>query len=369
VNATAIPTTHRPATPLTRRLLMLVLATLTVLSVLNLAPKAAHAFAPGAPRVLGPIGWDGQALVAWSQPNPGNKPATSYKVERYLGDAAQPQKTYVVGGKVMSLVDKGLTNNTVYRYRVQAFNQDGASGWSAKEPVQAKPFEDDLDPFDGEPAAYVKRQYQDLLGRAPSPQELQAGITMLDTKLGGDLTNLLSHNPQRMGERFPVIRLYFAFFLRSPDVDGSKFWIAKRKAGTNLNSIASTFAGSNEFQTKYGNLSNQDFVQQVYVNVFERQPDADGLAYWTNQLDTHKKSRGQVMVGFSESNEYAGNGEGSLGKSTGRVEASDVWLAIMKEKPSNEALATYYASHIQHGGTQGTLAMLLMPTNGYPKFG
>jgi hypothetical protein len=134
----------------------------------------------------------------------------------------------------------------------------------------------------------------------------------------------------------------------------------------NLNTMASKFAGSSEFKTKYGNLSNQAYVEAIYQNVFDREPDANGLAYWTNKLDTKQKTRGEVMVGFSESNEYAGDGEGSIGRSTGRVEASDIWMAIMKSVPSYDALQTYYASHIQHGGTQGTLAMLLMPTNGYP---
>lgn len=359
VTATTSPTSTA------RRLAMLLITALILASGLGLAARPASALTPGSPRVLGPIGWDHEVLVAWSVPDTGGKPATSYKVERYLGDAAEPQKTYVTGGKTMWLVDKGLVNNTVYRYRVQAFNQDGASLWSAKEPVQPKPFRTDLQPFEDD-TTFVKRQYQDLLGRAPSANELAAGKAKLAQGYSVAFTDQLSHDATRVGQRFPVIRLYFAFFKRSPDVAGANYWINKRKSGTtNLNHIASSFAASSEFQTKYGALSNSDFVKQIYVNVFERQPDPNGLAYWTKKLDSHSASRGEVMVGFSESNEYRGSG-GTPGKSTGRVEASDIWMAIMKAVPTNEGLLTYYAPHIQEGGSQGSLAMLLMPTNGYP---
>jgi hypothetical protein len=357
--------TRTPARRTARTLVLLVLSVLAMATSLAIAPAPAHAVAPGTPRVLGPIGWDDRALVAWSLPDPAEKATTSFKVERYVGDAAQPQKVYVVGGQTMSLVDVGLADNTTYRYRVQAANPDGASGWSAKEAVQTKPFRTDLAPFENADA-FVKRQYQDLLGRQPSPLELAFGKVKLDQGLSGDFTNELAHSPARVAERHPVIRLYFAFFERSPDLAGANYWINKRKAGTNLNAIASHFAGSSEFKTKYGTLTNQEFVAQVYVNVFDRQPDPNGLAYWTNKLDQKKATRGQVMVGFSESNEYAGNG-GAKGKSTGRVEAADLWMAIMKTVPKADALHTYYASHIQNGGTQGTLAMLLMPTLGYPK--
>ena len=348
-----------------RKLTMLLIAALIVGSGLNLAAGSASALTPGSPRILGPIGWDKSNLVAWSVPDPGGKPATKFVVERYLGDEAMPQKTYVLGGGSLWMVDKGLTNNTVYRYRVQAWNADGASPWSGKEAVQTKPFRTALAPFEDE-AVFVKRQYQDLLGRQPSAQELAAGLEAVAPYNTANFTDGLAHDPARVAERHPVIRLYFAFFKRSPDVSGANYWITKRKNGTNLNQIASNFAGSSEFQNKYGSLSNQDFVKQIFVNVFDRQPDPNGLAYWTKKLDQKTATRGQVMVGFSESNEYKGSG-GQPGKSTGRVEASDIWMAIMKTVPTNNGLLTYYAPHIQAGGSMGSLAMLLMPTVGYPK--
>ncbi|MFN8017720.1 MAG: DUF4214 domain-containing protein [Acidimicrobiales bacterium] len=359
MTVTPVPTTTR-----LRRLALLALAVLTIATGVALAPRSASALTPGAPRVLAPIGWDHSILVAWSVPDTGGKAPQLYQVERRIGDAPNPDKIFELQAGTMWMVDKGLTNGQPYKYRVRALNADGFSPWSGAEATTPKAGRTPLAPF-GSGADYVKRQYQDLLGRQPSAAELQAGVATLANTPVDVFTTNLAHTPARVAERHPVIRLYFAFFERSPDLAGANHWINKRKAGTNLTQIASAFAASSEFENTYGKLTNQAFVQQVYVNVFGRQPDPAGLAYWTKKLDAKTATRGQVMVGFSESSEYAGK-DGKVGKSTGRVEAADIWMAIMKAVPSKTAMATYYAPHIQLGGSQGSLAMLLMPTVGYP---
>jgi hypothetical protein len=100
-----------------------------------------------------------------------------------------------------------------------------------------------------------------------------------------------------------VTRLYKAYFLRNPDHGGFTFWLARRGEGRTLVSISSTFAGSSEFKRRYGTLDNGEFVDLVYRNVFGRDPDSGGRAYWVKKLDAGT-SRGQVMANFSQSSEY-----------------------------------------------------------------
>jgi len=176
-----------------RKVTMLLIAALILGSGLNLAPQGASALTPGTPRLMGVIGRDHSVLFGWSVPDSGGKPATQYKVERYLGDEAQPQKVFVLGGQTMWMVDKGLANNTVYRYRVQAWNQDGPSPWSAKEAAQPKEYRTALAPFE-DANTFVKRQYQDLLGRQPSAQELTAGKAMIDEHDTTELTDFLARH-------------------------------------------------------------------------------------------------------------------------------------------------------------------------------
>ena len=100
--------------------------------------------------------------------------------------------------------------------------------------------------------------------------------------------------------RGPVARLYQAYFGRQPDSDGLRYWI-----GTNLSheAISDAFAASSEFLGRYGNLSDAQFVELVYTNVLGRPSDTAGRSYWLNQM-RGGTSRGTVMLGFSESQEF-----------------------------------------------------------------
>ena len=99
-------------------------------------------------------------------------------------------------------------------------------------------------------------------------------------------------------------RLYQAAFDRAPDRGGLGFWITKLDAGLlNLANVSQLFIDSAEFSSRYGNLSNAQFVNQLYLNVLHRLPDAEGLAFWVNHMDRGALARNEVLVEFSESPE------------------------------------------------------------------
>ncbi len=97
-----------------------------------------------------------------------------------------------------------------------------------------------------------------------------------------------------------------AYFLRPADSSGFAYWSGQRAAGQTLAQVSNQFASSPEFVTRYGSVSNSAFVALVYANVLGRQPDAAGLQFWTQRLDSGAMTRGQVMIGFSESPEFVG---------------------------------------------------------------
>jgi hypothetical protein len=78
-----------------------------------------------------------------------------------------------------------------------------------------------------------------------------------------------------------VIRLYFAYFGRLPDTLGAKHWIKQKRSGTSLEAISDAFASSSEFQTKYGSLSNREFVRRVYGNDKNQRARRSGHRSWT----------------------------------------------------------------------------------------
>lgn len=81
--------------------------------------------------------------------------------------------------------------------------------------------------------------------------------------------------------------LYLAFFGRAPDVSGLEYWVqANLNGGKDLSRIAKDFSWSTEAQALFPTgSSNRDFVQLVYNNCFDRQPDAGGWDYWTGRLN------------------------------------------------------------------------------------
>lgn len=99
-------------------------------------------------------------------------------------------------------------------------------------------------------------------------------------------------------------RLYSAYFLRAPDLGGLRYWIGRLQGGQSLQSVSQFFSESSEFQSRYGSLNNGQFVDLVYQNVLGRSPDSSGRAHWVDGLTAGRYSRGGVMIGFSESNEY-----------------------------------------------------------------
>jgi hypothetical protein len=106
------------------------------------------------------------------------------------------------------------------------------------------------------------------------------------------------------GNAGQVYRLYQAAFDRTPDTDGLSYWINNMDHGTSLLKVAQGFIESPEFAGLYGaNPSSETFVTSLYSNVLHRAPDADGKAYWVNQLESHLQTQAQVLTGFSESPE------------------------------------------------------------------
>jgi len=100
-----------------------------------------------------------------------------------------------------------------------------------------------------------------------------------------------------------IRRLYLAAFLRPPERVGLDYWTAQRAQGRDLFSIADHFAHSDEFVARYGPLTNRGYVDRIYRNVLGRAPDPEGHNWWTRQLDSGR-TRGWLLVGFSESAEY-----------------------------------------------------------------
>jgi len=100
-----------------------------------------------------------------------------------------------------------------------------------------------------------------------------------------------------------VVRIYWATLDRAPDAPGLAHWYDLYVRGMPLRSIAGHFMSSPEWQSRYGQADDAQFVDLLYRNVFDRAPDAEGAAYWRDQLARGYPRTG-LVVSFSESAEH-----------------------------------------------------------------
>ncbi|MGN6693604.1 MAG: DUF4214 domain-containing protein, partial [Aquihabitans sp.] len=196
--------------------------------------------------------------------------------------------------------------------------------------------------------ALVERQYRDVLGRAPTVSESSTWVTKLDTGAAtrGQLVDELRRSTENTTNVDPTARLYRALLGRAPDPSGLKYWINRRRSGAwTLVEMADYFATSAEFKRKYGALTNRQFVTRIYTDVLGRTADPSGVDFWTKQLDTKRRTRGSVMVGFSESNEYKR-------KQAENTDVAVAYILLLGRAPNADETAVWVRQQL--GGTPHT---------------
>lgn len=95
--------------------------------------------------------------------------------------------------------------------------------------------------------------------------------------------------------RTQVSELYVALFGRAPDAEGLGYWVEQMSNGRTWAQVAQDMYNTAPARTYYPlSMTNEEIVTSFYVHVLGRQPDNEGKAYWTGQLNT--KTEGQVVV-------------------------------------------------------------------------
>jgi hypothetical protein len=293
--------------------------------------------------------------VSWSAPSDHGHPITGYTLRVYEEGEPNPQATVAVTGTAKTVT--GLRSGEAYRFTVAATNAGGTSAASPLSDIGV-PDNPELGPF-STLRAFVDRQYADVVGRPPSAAERSAAIAGLadGSVLPEGLVIALRRGTDGTDTVDPVARLYRATFLRIPDRSGLDYWIGKKRKGAKLNTIADGFARSSEFIRRYGKLSDRGYVERLYANVLGRPGDPGGVTYWTEKLTTKTRTRGQVLAGMSESNEYK------------RTQASEVdvavlYVAMLRRAPSQSEFDAAVAV-LDAGGTAAELARSILLSSGY----
>jgi Ca2+-binding RTX toxin-like protein len=114
------------------------------------------------------------------------------------------------------------------------------------------------------------------------------------------LADLASGGAARQMEQ--ITDLYVAYFNRGPDPAGLAYWFKSVYTGEfSLRTIAERFTFEQEYLTAYpSTLANREFVDKIYLNLFDRSPDTGGWDYWSGQLDSGARPRSGFILDVIE---------------------------------------------------------------------
>ncbi|MFD1252828.1 hypothetical protein DEVEQU_01116 [Devosia equisanguinis] len=138
-----------------------------------------------------------------------------------------------------------------------------------------------------------------------------------------------------------ITQLYVGYYNRAPDPEGLNYWIGRVNAGVSLADIADSFAASPEALAAYPYLalpnvaSAQNFLNQVYQNLFNRAPDAEGLAYYAGKLASGATTPGQIIAEIqANANTNPNNTDGQV--LANKVAVASNWVDQAANTPSFE---------------------------------
>ena len=105
-----------------------------------------------------------------------------------------------------------------------------------------------------------------------------------------------------------LTQIYNASFKRLPDPDGLRYCISNFSSGNDdERAVASSFLASAEFKERYGeDVSNESYVNALYINVLGRDYDQTGYDYWLSNLNNGVETKYELLWGFSKSLENKG---------------------------------------------------------------
>ncbi len=162
----------------------------------------------------------------------------------------------------------------------------------------------------------IRDYFWAILRREPTESQLALWNSIIDPNNPepgvDDMVDALC--PQA-GDVLSILRLYQVVFGRVADTSGLDYWVevfrnirdAHPEMTYNDALIATipSWLGAPEFVDNFGSdLSDEDFVALLYLNILGRPPEPEGYHFWLTDLKAGLITREQLIVAFSESSEF-----------------------------------------------------------------
>jgi uncharacterized protein YkwD len=135
----------------------------------------------------------------------------------------------------------------------------------------------------GTSRAWVSSMYQDLLGRAAAPSEIDWWLqNMARGTAASDVALGFAASAEREGQR--ISATYLIVLGRRATPAEVNWWVDRFQQGATNEDVAAGFLASSEFYDKLGHGNVVNWLQSVYQDVLHRWASSGELAYWQAQL-------------------------------------------------------------------------------------
>ncbi len=154
---------------------------------------------------------------------------------------------------------------------------------------------------------YIVREHETASGmiydEIPSVIDFTEGSVSFNSDKFSTYALVKVNEPEPTGVEGFVDRCYTVILGREPEEAGMQNWMNALNNGTNCGAqVAYGFIFSQEYINK--NKSDEEFVTDLYLMFFGREPDTAGLNNWLNQLNAKVMTKEQVFAAFAKSAEY-----------------------------------------------------------------
>lgn len=94
-----------------------------------------------------------------------------------------------------------------------------------------------------------------------------------------------------------VHQVYVSYYGRPGDAAGVDYWAGELdKSGGDLTAIIRAFGTSPEYDERFGSLSTEALINNLYQQMFSRDAESAGLAWWTQQIESGATTLQQAAI-------------------------------------------------------------------------
>lgn len=132
---------------------------------------------------------------------------------------------------------------------------------------------------------FVRAAYADVLGRTPAQSEVNYWVGRIAAGMSRtDMANAFNNSDEY--RNIKIREAYNNALRREPDSGGAAYWLGALQRGQlSPENVYSTFLYMNEMYDVQGGGTNAGYVSSMYRELLKREPEPEGLNYWTTRLN------------------------------------------------------------------------------------